>query len=692
MLSCLNRFDTTELEIHLANSSIDEGELLDVMKQSLSRPELLVIRGAGREERDKFFNRLFEIFLSEYPEVYKFVFSKHVLIKSSEGMFDRLSKVLDDCEISKQLINIQAWSHIKRVESEFQNLRAEIDIHLKIRPRKEISFTQLSKIKNSAGQEFSPDAASEHLITYLSMTLKLLAYKYKWFSGEHIVIPELVDVSEENLFQAGSIELFSRSWKELENISQRAILFGGSVTEFSGEQVQDDAKQGGVKKSYHFDRNENLYEIYDAIACERLKRKSLQNFLELISDKGVRQAVADSIESVGRIEQASFLCEDEILACHAIGDVFCVSVFEDKQQYHGLTLAEWIRCYFVIQYISKQIVRKKQHSVLDESYLVETFAMAGIEKEKAVLFIGLISFSRNASDLFDCPLIRIKGNLYYLSYSSCLHFNVFNLILSRFSSLETDSSDKGYKFEAATIELITNKFGVCKSFKFKRGIEEYEYDAVFVLDKRIFILECKNRSLSWYNPVKAYRNKKYLGDTIQQINRLKNALIKYPEVIKEHFGVDCGSFEIIPVIFNCMPFSWVGKNDGVYVSDFSAFSRLLKSPKIYFVSSSIDGQTEKESSYKLWRGTKICSQDIVNFLDKPVQILLYLRARKKDQHWWVADKEVAFTVTNFEIDLELYHNEEIRLFKVKSMPDLKSRKKANRKKMAKKSRMNNRRK
>jgi len=691
MLSCLNNLDTTELEIYLTNSSIDENKLLDVLKQSLSRPELLIIRGAGRDERDYFFNRLLEIFVNEYSEIYNFVLSKHVLIKSSEDMFDRLSKVLEECEISKQLKDVQAWSHIERVESEYHNLRAEVDSHLKIKPKKEICLSHFSTIKNSEGREFSPDAASEHLITYLSMTLKLLAYKYKWFSGEHIVIPKPVDVSEENLFQAGSIELFARSWKELEHISQRGLLFGGSVTALTGEQVQDDAKQGGVKESYHFDRNESRYELYDAIACERLKRKSLQNFMELISNKYVRQAVADSIENVGRIEQASFLCEDEVLACQTIGDVFCVSVFEDKQKYHGLTLAEWIRCYFTIQYISKQIVQKKQHSVVDENYLLETFDMAGIEKDKTLLFISLISFSRNASDLFDCPLIKIEGDLYYLSYSSCLHFNVSNLILSRFSSIETDSSDKGYKFEAATVDLITKQIGCCKSFKFKRESEEYEYDAVFILDKRIFILECKNRSLSWYNPVKAYRNKKYLGDTIKQVHRLKNALIKHPEVIQEHFGVDCGNFEIVPVIFNCMPFSWIGKIDGVYISDFSAFSRLLKSSKIHFVSSGLDGQTEEESSYKLWRGTKICSQDIVNFFDKPVQILPYLGARKKEQRWWVADNEVAFTVTNFEIDHKLYQNEEKKLFKVRSKPDLKAIKKVNRKKMAKKSRKRNRR-
>ena len=83
---------------------------------------------------------------------------------------------------------------------------------------------------------------------------------------------------------------------------------------------------------------------------------------------------------------------------------------------------------------------------------------------------------------------------------------------------KTDASDKGFRFERDVKELISEKVGDCKSFKFKRGTNEYEYDAVFTLGNRLFVLECKNRSLSWYNPVKAFRNKKYLIDKMNLQN------------------------------------------------------------------------------------------------------------------------------------------------------------------------------
>ncbi|TOE57453.1 hypothetical protein CGJ39_24420 [Vibrio parahaemolyticus] len=258
--------------------------------------------------------------------------------------------------------------------------------------------------------------------------------------------------------------------------------------------------------------------------------------------------------------------------------------------------------------------------------------------------------------------------------------------------METESSDKGFKFESDVINMVRAGVGNCESFKFKRGLDEYEYDAVFTIDNKLFILECKNRSLSWYNPVKAFRNKKYLFETTEQVLRLKNALVSYPEVLQENLGIDVAEYEIIPVIFNCMPFCWKGTLNNVYVTDYSSFSRLLRSSEINLVmSSKLEQKSKKTSKYKQWKGSKICGEDIVNHLNNPIQILPYIQSRKRSGNWWIGDNETAFTVMNYEVDVPKYERQEKNFF-TSTPSKTKRRTKSNRKSMIKSSKKKNRRK
>jgi hypothetical protein len=660
MLSELNRFKTNKFEEYLNSDIANNKDIIDILDATLTRPEIIQIRpGKKRSDRDAFITKLCSLTFENM--IVDFIRSKENLINVSENIFDRISSFIEKCEVSERPEDIQIWSHIKRVESAFKEMSLNIDKHLNIKPKNKV-LSPYPIVKNNEGVEFSPDAVSDHYIKYLSITINLLAYKYNWFRDEKIIIPIEIDVSEEDIFRAESIELLARSWKEAEISTQRSILFGGDVQCHVGLDVQDDARKSGVKVSYHFEREESEYEVYDSISCERIRKKSLQNILSILSNEKLRKGIVSDIESVGSLTDCSFLSEDEILACTILDDIFCTNILIDDNEYHGLKISEWIRSYSVIKYISQSVNSGHTSSIFAKTEILQFLLKAGISACKSNIFIDLITFSRSSNDLYDCPLLKLTDDRFYLAYYSCIHINISTVILSRFSSLETNASVKGYRFERETINLISDEIGDCKSFKFKRGLNEYEYDAVFLLDNRLFVLECKNRSLSWYNPVKAFRNKKYLNDTANQVIRLKNALIEYPEVIREHFDVDVSNYEVVPIIFNCMPFSWAGKFKNVYVSDFSSFSRLLKNSEIHLVKSSKKGQKiEKTSLFKQWKGQVICSDDIIRHMENPVQLTPYIKSRKPDSKWWVADDEVAFTVVNYEIDIPEYEKQERKL-------------------------------
>ncbi|HCE3689766.1 TPA: hypothetical protein NG663_004708 [Vibrio parahaemolyticus] len=694
MLKELNKFNLDKFSEYLESGEADDDLVLKIIESTLTRPDIVQIRNNKvRKQRDEFIENLLSLTSSYSNKVKSLIISKAKIIKVSEELFDKISAFIKQCDISNEPKEIQVWSHLKRVESEFELIHKDLKSYLSKRSKpKNKVLSPYSIIENDKGSSFSADAASEHLVQYLSITLQLLSYEFKMFDSGKVVIPDQASVNDTNVFQAGSIELLARSWREVEDSCQRSILFGGDVFRCRESEVQKEARENGVKLSYHYERNESDYEMFDAISIERVKKRSLQHYLDILSNPELRKKVASNIDTVGNLNERSFLSEDEILTCILLGDIFCVNILEDEREYNGLTLAEWIRSYSTLQRISKEIESGKNRNILSHEYIVELLESVGISKDKGEVFIDLITFSQSAKDLYDCPLIKIENGSYYFAYYSCSNFSAANVILSRFSSLETESSDKGFKFESDVINMVRAGVGNCESFKFKRGLDEYEYDAVFTIDNKLFILECKNRSLSWYNPVKAFRNKKYLFETTEQVLRLKNALVSYPEVLQENLGIDVAEYEIIPVIFNCMPFCWKGTLNNVYVTDYSSFSRLLRSSEINLVmSSKLEQKSKKTSKYKQWKGSKICGEDIVNHLNNPIQILPYIQSRKRSGNWWIGDNETAFTVMNYEVDVPKYERQEKNFF-TSTPSKTKRRTKSNRKSMIKSSKKKNRRK
>jgi hypothetical protein len=697
MIKKLNSLDVGPFEEYLRINEPSDDEILNVLDKTLSRPENLIIhKSKQREKRNEFLSRLFSLLSDRGESVTNFIMNKAKVINVSETLFDNISKFINECEISNYESNIQIWSHLNRVESQFTQIRADIDKNLQRNPKRKI-LTPFTELKNDEGVNYSPDAAIENQIKYLSLTLSLLAYKFKLFQDGKIVLPNKVMVTEDDIFKAGSIELLARSWKALEENSMRSILFGGEVFRNQGDEVQEDVKAKGVKTSYHFQRSESDFEMFDSISCERVKKKSLQNFFEIISNQKTKSIIARDFKSVGKLSEGSFLNEDEILTCGNLEDVFCTDIYSDETEYNGLKLRDWIRGYFTLKYLSEEILLGNILSTLNKQDILNALISSGLLDESAYTFIDLVTFGKNSKDLYDCPLIKLEEGNFYLSYYSLVNANISNLILSIFSSLETESSKKGYRFEDEAVGTITKYLSECKGFKFKRGLEEYEYDAVFILDERIFILECKNRSLSWFSPVKAYRNKKYLSKTVKQITRLRNALVENPEVLLEHFSVDVTKFEIVPIIFNCMPFSWQGKFENVYITDYSSLSRFAKSSSINLVTSSAKGQSKKSSKKsKQWTGSKPNSCDLLRHLESPIQLKPYLKTRKANQYWWVANNELAFTVMDYEVDLHKYAKEEKLLFSSPSPPVKKKlnkpkSKSKSKKHMVKKSKKKNRR-
>lgn len=665
MLNELNTFKVDKFKAFIASKKATDEDVLKLVSITLSRPEIIFIHDDKKRLcRNSFISEIKYIVKDYNPEIISFIINKENVINTSEFLFDEIKKEINDCEISKEASNIQIWSHIGRAIAELNILND----NSKNPPKPSQKYTLLSpykRLKNANGDAYDPDGVLEKCIQYLSITLLLLSYKYKWLSEEMVIIPDKVSVEDSHINNSGNILMLAISWRSLEDISQRCIMFDGSVNTIPRDEIPTKYIEKGLKNAFLYERDESEFEVFDAISCERVRKKHLQDIIELNSSASIKSTIADDLSKLGKINEFSFISIDEVYTCQQLNDIFCTDILTENVELHGIELFNWVRGYYIINYLSKLVFEHQHVAEFEKNEIISFFEQAGIEINKAILFIDLISFSKNSQDLFDCPLIKINNDKYHLAYYAFLTPVISRVILSRLSSLNAQISDKGYKFENETRCLITKKLSPCKEFKFKRDSDEYEYDGVFIVDNKIFLLECKNRSLSWYNPVKTYRNRSYMFDTIKQITRLKNALIKYPDVIKEHFNVDVSQYEIIPVIYNCIPFSWKGKINGVYVTDNSSISRFLKSKRINLVITSRNGQRHvPQKKLTLWNGNKPNSDDIIKQLENPIQLAPFLNSRKKVIYPRPASKKSIFFCAEYEVDADAYEKEEMKLFSI----------------------------
>ncbi|MFB2728233.1 hypothetical protein ACE02H_12275 [Shewanella mangrovisoli] len=653
----LTSYRTDKFLEYLSGNLLDDKNCIDLLGKAIEQPNNIYMhKNKKREQRENFFVNLEGILLeNELLESVSYINVKRKIISATEAIFDNISDVLSKCEVEKLSYEEQVWAHIERAEDEFEEIFKKFEELINNRrDAKSAMNTGAFLLKDDFGNFFDPDVAIEKLTTSLSLIISLLAYKNNSYVDGRVIMPDKTPVTDNDKFKAGSTQLFAMSWKAVEDMGTRCLLFGGQVIHCIGDNVPEDARiKGGVKESFHFVREETDFEIFDSIANQRLNKKIFQNYFEMLHSKQLEKLIVSDIKD---LKDGLYLSIDEISTGQAIQDIFRSNLIEDENLYNGLRLLEWIKAYSCLKYICKCIKDNNQQNVISLKTLEGYFSKSGLDREKTRKFIDIVTFGRDSRDFFDCPLLKLSNDNYYIFVHSLLNSNLTVLILSRMSSLEVVVSNKGYDFESDIIKDLTKLSKNCQGFKFKRGSDEYEYDAVFTLNDKLFVIECKNRTLSGSSIVLSYRKKQFMDENVLQIERLVNGLVSYPEVIKEHFGINVSDYDVVPVILNCMPFSWKGKYKNVYFTDSSSLNRFLTSGHINAVVSKSKGKhrvLEKNTVYKLWESETPSADDLIRQFEDPIQLQGHLKSRVMDRRWYPSNNTSAFTVDTFYTDSKL---------------------------------------
>ena len=182
---------------------------------------------------------------------------------------------------------------------------------------------------------------------------------------------------------------------------------------------------------------------------------------------------------------------------------FCHDYFGSddlSEEILGISLAEWIRAYTIIRQISDLFLEERKSIrpfTLQEWCIAKTksdwigiFAANGIDKDKAQELVSNLTFGKTARDLVDCPFIPIDGFLVVLP-SLGSNIAAADAMLSNFMYKRLEVSFRGKGLENRVLQMLSQNGIGCRNIVSREGDEEYECDAVFVLEDILFLIECK---------------------------------------------------------------------------------------------------------------------------------------------------------------------------------------------------------
>ncbi|KPV94429.1 hypothetical protein AN214_03527 [Pseudoalteromonas sp. P1-9] len=609
-----------------------------------------------RKDRDSFFAEVLNFCqFKGFVNLNRHLFIKVNLFHRAEEQFDEIKGSISDSALNQLPVEDQFWAQLVCIEKEIIKITSLLQRQIKQMAKRDggLLVAQRHRI-NLNGVDVDPDFQIEQLICALSLSTILYGHKNSLFdvkSGELIIkAPTQAKSNFDTIPDIAEMPNLATAWRKLEDTSARCVLFGGQAYVRKGSELAREEIDFGFNCISHFEPHFSDFEVYDFISQRRNLDRQSQNFFELVLDPQFKALV---VENISDLREGLFLSENEMNCLNSLSDYYCTDIFSSDKQYHGLTIKEWVRGYFCLIYLTKNVETKKDFCIFSYDKILHILKLGGIVKNKALTFIKLVTFGKGSRDIYDTPLIKLDNGTFFLpDIILSKGFSVLNILLSRFSSLEVVVGSKGEDFERKILKKLRDEGIQSKSFKFKRGKDEYEYDTVFLLDNKVFVVECKNRSLSGWSPVRGARFKKFIDETVLQVKRLVNGLKQYPEVLKEHFGLELSEVKLIPVIMNAQPFSYKGKYRGVYISDYSSFAHFISKGNVVFSESNKQGSSGHEQTelLRLWEGDAPNSTDLLNHMNNPIHLKVYTNNIEKLRCGIITSNKSGFIIEQLDAD------------------------------------------
>lgn len=545
-------------------------------------------------------------------------------LRVAEAGYRKLVEGLAQTAASKLPPAVHVAAAIKRAEDEVALMSAEFLRQVGERD----SITLQTHFKDESGNAVDINSALENFVGFVSMTLKMEAFKNRWLDAEGIVlVPELPDVTEEAVYQAGSTLLLAVVWQRWQMTEEQARVLGRTLRFLRVDERPSDAP--AELTQFIIEEGDDSSDWLHRIALERVTDKLSQNLVEIGATVNIDRRRTSAFGGTRALPPGDWISNEEVHGLWGLHQYLAYDVVADQERPGGLRLIEWVRGYCALMLLARDT--KPGALVRTRAGWQDYLASYGLAAAASESLISRLTFRRSSRDLFDHPFIKLGDGRYRLFATALRALSVPIVVLSTLSQMSIQLKRKGPAFEDATRETFEKAGIKTYSFKAKRGDEEYEYDAVVPWGDYLFVIECKNRSLPFGSRVQMRYFDLETRDNIRQMHRLIKGLDDHPDILAQNLLPGAASKTRVPILLNCFPFSAPGKIDGIYLYDYSALSRFFESGEIKLKSASPGGDvTEIGTGIRLWAGDEPAPQDLVAQLEMPSQIENVLGSLKRD--------------------------------------------------------------
>ncbi len=558
-------------------------------------------------------------------------------IEIAEAGYRKLLELLKKTDASKMEATIHVASAIARADEEIAYVGRKMNEALAKQDGMAINTPPLDDM----GIPLDLDGTLERCNAFVSMTLKLEAYKHGWTTDEgEIIVPVLPKPTKEDIFLVGENLHLCVLWQRWSMTEQRARVMGRTLR-FLDDKERPPGTPDKILKIVVEDGDIDNDAFY-RIALERLMDKLTQNFIEI--RKSVRStafAAEHPTAQMVHLPPQSWLSYEEFHTVWSVEQMLGYSILSDDERPGGLRLIEWIRGYAALMLLSRNV--QAGNETRTKAGWQHFFSGYGLSADVSSLLLRNLTFRRSSRDLFDHPFLKMSNGQYRLMASAVRHSSLPVVLFSTLGHLGATLEKKGKGFESKVREVFEAAGIKAYSFTAKREGNEYEYDVVVPWDDHLFVFECKNRVLPFGSPEQMHYFDLDVSAGLSQLTRLIDGLKHYPDIIATNLPEGTGYKTIVPVLLNSYPFCAPGPRQGGYLYDYSALSRFFLNGEVELKAAHVAGGIETlPTGIKLWKGDAPTAEDLVQQLRLAHQFESMAKSIKLDDvgfplplDWWV---------------------------------------------------------
>ncbi len=622
----LEKLSWQVLEDHLADTALTPQDV-DKLVGLVRRSDALVLKRLNpkkQKNRDKFLEKLaVHLDGKVYPKQAELVRSHAVRLNEIDGVYQSILGLLAKTKAAALSPELRFSALLDRSNREYIDLLEQM-----YKSSTAGGFLDLGNVtmQGESGNEFNPEGVHELLLTTLASTLGMEAHIHGWYDDTGVlVLPTLPSPSSQDRFAVGSVQMLAAAWRHWQ-FSERRHRYLDAPLERKGDLAPAWAELG-VKRLWDSRPSDDHLELYDHVSNARLAERLRQHLVTVLADSRYENAVYGTDREVDLLPNQAVSIQ-ELHGATALSQLLSGEITDDQSEYAGLTLAEWVRGYSVLQDVAHNALQPLEADRLTIGFsnaeLVELLQRLGLQGGKAQVFIKHATYRKASRDLFDQPLIKLQDGGYLLLAISASTSSIPNIILSTLGMLEVNLDGRGKRFEKSMIALL-GKHGIkAKNIICARDGETYDYDVAFVWGDYLFLFECKSRSLSGGDPARTYFFSLGIRKAVKQVTRLAEGLKRHPDILSTYMPEAVGK-QVVHCVVNSLPYSTFTEEGDIHFADEGGIARFFQQSEIgsrsFSREAGLSAIDPASTVVFLWDGDKPTSEDFLRHLRTPIQLV-----------------------------------------------------------------------